>query len=768
MGDPTAATHVRIGDDWALWRPFLLRAPGFPASGVAALAAPDLAAAADRATTPVDRAAYRERFAEAMSTLTLRLQEVTGTAGFRRALVWQNHRAAEGGLGSFLRRDPVADGRNARYRQQEERMANYWQRYCVKNDTIGFFGPVGWGRCDPSTPTSAVTNGPALVERSEIFFESWAVDRLAALIGTDERVRRWMPPYRRAFAEVGGTEVRLPGLRPLTLSASDAAVLARCDGTTPAHRIAGELAGTAPGLATEDDVYAMLDRLCRKRVLTWRLEVPAGLRPEVALRALLARIGDGTLRDAVEIGLDRLEAARDTVREAQDDPDKLALALVGLDEVFREVTGSEPGRNHGKMYGGRTLVFLDALRAATPVMGQDFLTALSPVELLLRSVRWYTHRIGQALAERMRDLVHQYTAEHGSAPTLAWLWSTAMPLVHDEGRVLADAVDAEFRLRWRTVLGEPADTPSLAYRGADLAGPVAEVFAAPKAGWTAARYCSPDVMVSAADDEAFRRGDFTLVLGEFHIAVNTLRNAVGVAFHPERDELFACLDAEDPRPRLHPVLPKESGRLSARTRPALIRDRDFLVALFDQTEDPARPGLLRAADLVVGSDADGVHVTVEGQRFDVLDVFAEMLMNLVGDRFDIFGDVPHTPRLTVDRLVVTRESWAFPATALGFAAVRDEADRYARTRHWWRDHGLPRHVFAKVQGQQKPIYVDFDSPLLVNVLCRAIRSADLTGDRTVRLTEMAPGADHLWLRDAAGRRYTSELRLATVDLGGHP
>jgi hypothetical protein len=30
-------------------------------------------------------------------------------------------------------------------RRREEVIASYWQRYCSKNDTIGFFGPLGWG-----------------------------------------------------------------------------------------------------------------------------------------------------------------------------------------------------------------------------------------------------------------------------------------------------------------------------------------------------------------------------------------------------------------------------------------------------------------------------------------------------------------------------------------------------------------------------------------------------------------------------------------------
>lgn len=34
----------------------------------------------------------------------------------------------------------------SRVRRRQDVVARYWQRYCSKNDTIGFFGPLAWGR----------------------------------------------------------------------------------------------------------------------------------------------------------------------------------------------------------------------------------------------------------------------------------------------------------------------------------------------------------------------------------------------------------------------------------------------------------------------------------------------------------------------------------------------------------------------------------------------------------------------------------------------
>jgi hypothetical protein len=83
---------------------------------------------------------------------------------------------------------------------------------------------------------------------------------------------------------------------------------------------------------------------------------------------------------------------------------------------------------------------------------------------------------------------------------------------------------------------------------------------------------------------------------------------------------------------------------------------------------------------------------------------------------------------------------------------------------------VPRQVFVRSPLEQKPVYVDFDSPFCVNVLAKAVRrlerdgAADAGGPLT--LTEMSPRPDQAWLVDGHGHRYTSEIRLVATDLRG--
>ncbi len=83
-----------------------------------------------------------------------------------------------------------------------------------------------------------------------------------------------------------------------------------------------------------------------------------------------------------------------------------------------------------------------------------------------------------------------------------------------------------------------------------------------------------------------------------------------------------------------------------------------------------------------------------------------------------------------------------------------------------KSRGLPQKMFVKSALETKPFYVDMESPMLVEILCRAARRMNSSGGEGQALifSEMLPGPQQLWLQDAKGASYTSELRFAVVDL----
>lgn len=792
------ATHIWLpGGEWASWRPVAVRSAGFPAADALLLSAPDLGAYADRLLDSGDCGAdaigaFRGRFASAMTDLTGRVRDIVAHPRFRAAVTWQNHQVLRRGLLQVLQFKPGVDARSSKHRQREELVASYWQRYCLKNDTIGFFGPVGWATL--STGQTCYQPGPELVDIRNVLFETWPIDRFAEALAADPDMAGWLAPRRLPFIRIepdpaGGYSVLLPGRRGQQVSPLAGQILRRCDGTIPAIRLAASI--VADGHAADPgQVLDILEELKKKRWISWALDVPLTPWPERYLRRSLEEIGEPALRQAALRQLDALERGRDQVAEAGGDPDRLLVALENLDVLFSDLTKSAPTRNHGRAYGGRTLIYHDSRRQLSLELGTEVLTALAPLRLVLTSARWLTYRVGLVVREEIRAMYGRLAARQAGPVTLASLWFEAMSVLHETAQPEVDRLTTELQALWAGILGLPGppglpgpagppdDRRRVCLRAADLEGPVAQQFAAPGPGWLAATYVSPDVMLAAADVDAITRGDFVAVLGETHLAVASYRHNCFVTQHPAPGELLACIDADMPSPRLLPVLPKESPpRLNVRTHPALIRDSDYLVALFRNTADPHRPRLLMSGDLPVERDegADGGGRLVvrlpDGTVTDVLDAFAEALMDLVIDSCKMFGASAHTPRVSIDRLVVCRETWRFDPAALAFAAEADEALRYLGARRWQRENGLPRHVFVKSPDEMKPFFVDFDSPVYVNVLCKSVRRSrhDDARERAqgqIVVSEMMPGLDELWLTDADGRTYTCELRMVMAD--SHP
>jgi hypothetical protein len=765
---------------WGLWRPVVLRAPGFPSQQAERLCSPLLAQAADRLADQPDsggekRCAYRALFAAETDRLGSVMLDIAQEPRFQFALGWQNHKLVDEAIVPMLRHAGRQAPRNSKRRQREDLVANYWQRYCLKNDTIGFFGPVGWGSLDDALTGTRLTAGRSLISSSETFFETWAIDALARVIAAEPGMTEWVHPWLVPYVKHDGDQIVRPAGAPIGLSAAEIAVVRRVDGLTRAGQIADEVAADPAIGCSRSDVLEILSGLRRRRVLTWKLQLPLSPHPERDLRKFLESVGDPGLAACGLAKLDRFEAARDRVSATAEgsDPACFVAALRALDDLFVELTGASPSRNGGKAYGGRTLVYHDARRDVDFTLGSDFLAALAPLDLLLQSARWLTYRFRLALDAEFGAIVDRLAGQDNQPVSLASFWFECLSLLHKTARGIADRLQLELRQRWAEILRCPPDEPRVRLSVADLREAVAEAFDAPHSGWPGGRYCSPDVLVAAADEQAIQRGDFELVIGEMHLALASLRHHCFVLQHPRRSELFDCLTADDPGPKLVPAAPKEdSGRLTLRTQPALTRDQDYLVAMFDHPVDASRPRLLRAADLQVTPTPAGLRVLVgDDLSFDVADAFSEMMTNVIMDKFAIFPEQPHLPRVTIDRMVISRETWRFPAADLAFAATPDEADRYAAARAWLRACRLPTQVFVKVPGEIKPFFVDFDSPPYVSLLAKAVRRllADQEANGTnpiVQVSEMLPSMRDLWVTDSEGNRYTSECRIVAVDTRG--
>ena len=173
----TAGHLLRLGaSDWSIWNQSVLRSAGFPVSGASRLSDPELAAAADLAVAgKTSRDEFQAAYERASGRLSEQIRLIARLPAFREAVAWQNRAL----IATCIDKAAAGEPRNVRGRNHESTIAGYWQRYCVKNDTIGFFGPVGWAHWSAGDAAIRVASGPGLLRRRTTYLEVWAVDAVA-------------------------------------------------------------------------------------------------------------------------------------------------------------------------------------------------------------------------------------------------------------------------------------------------------------------------------------------------------------------------------------------------------------------------------------------------------------------------------------------------------------------------------------------------------------------------------------------------------------
>jgi hypothetical protein len=261
-------------------------------------------------------------------------------------------------------------------------------------------------------------------------------------------------------------------------------------------------------------------------------------------------------------------------------------------------------------------------------------------------------------------------------------------------------------------------------------------------------------MIAARSAEDAARGDSLCVLGELHVATNTLLMAHAVAMHPERAVLVDDWVIDMADAMVSPV--QASADRASFVTPS---PRDTHVELTHAASWRAREQVLHGGDLYCEQVGD--HLMIRSRRGGVeLDLIAFMdhyLSAAAASHYRLLPRRHHWPRITIDRLVVSRERWHQTKREF-WELIASEVTPYETVYRWAQKLGLPRFVFATVVPEAKPIYVDFGSPVQVEIFLGYLRHADELG-----LSEMLPGHDELWLTDRDGERYTCELRLAATD-----
>lgn len=279
--------------------------------------------------------------------------------------------------------------------------------------------------------------------------------------------------------------------------------------------------------------------------------------------------------------------------------------------------------------------------------------------------------------------------------------------------------------------------------------------------------CNPDIMVQAASLSAIENNDFEIVVGDLHADEDNLTHSL---FGPYLNAFFPTL----------PAIVRAAYESLLRPSEQLLdvtlyhRNKTFLrqsIGLPDlelQDIAPASSQKLYLSDLSISRTPTGLRLHRHG--FDESFRLVALPLAWTGidfNPFETFGfpqrdgapllplaQASHLPRLSVGRCVLQREIWSIPADDIPRGSLENVVLECQRLRL---RHNLPRQIFVKSTNEPKPVYVDFNSPLLLKNFASMARKTT----NSLVLQEVFPDSEGLW-NHAFGIPVTSELRCTAV------
>lgn len=602
---------------------------------------------------------------------------------------------------------------NARWRRARRQMYTYVQRFCAKNETVSYFGPMAYATAGERT---VLRRSKPQVRR--VFFADWAFRALVRAVARDTRLLphlRFHPIVREApdtgrasFAALSAAE---GGLR--------FAELVRARGC-PARDVATELrALVAAGAVDVELGSGTID----SQPLTTLGDQLTELPPSAAREEWIERVRDLDIRLAA----------------MADQP--LAERIVTVAEIesrFTAITGVPARRGAGATYADRAVFFEECS---------------SPFELEVSPAQWAEWE------QRLAPVLEVCTA-HGAATQAA-----ATALVRDALAAAGHDPDAQVDLRtWSaraaTALEQHTTAaPSSAFRTghapvyhgdhaaeiATLQGRAAEL--------PGDRYAMIDLCPRATGPGDLPGADLIVARTHHQLLVHSWLDTMF-----DDDERFAADATDWVRDQGESLVGFDFGR----------RNKGFYhypgrrVAFRPLTwSEPSSHGPDRVEDYTVVPGPGAVTlIGPEGHRcraYLPLSDFTKFpptaalsAPQVVHPAFTGSGS---RSEIRVGDVVVQRARWELRAADLIAATPHG---RFLQLRRVARTTGA-RFVFCRSETERKPYLLDLCSPLAADLLGHVARHGEV-----LVVEPMTPEPDLLWLRDEDGRRYTSEARMQFI------
>ncbi|SQD80708.1 lantibiotic dehydratase [Moritella yayanosii] len=655
-------------------------------------------------------------------------------------------------------------GFNDSRKKQKIRLGwSYAQRFCTKNDTCSFFGPITWGQFLADQDALVEVNhaeGNWLRSR-KTFFESWVIQRI-----------------------IGQLNEQCPDANKVPLMLNTGCVLVDDVLFYPlekSRQLSGDMLNIVRLLQHHAHVYncdSLLAKLMIDNDVALKRLIDAGIikigfvlspRVENPLKALADKLVDAKLpTDFTQQWLNtftELESQREAY--ASGSLEQRQIALVNLNNLLSAANVSL-SRSSGEMYVGRYPVYEDCSRDTQVSFNQTIKKHIeedfTPLILLYQ---WLTRVTAYELHQHWLGVWSQCCSEYDTDELNILTFLNALkPLQDDIGQQVQTRITTVLQQSWGEILTtvdakneNAVDSAEIQLTSDDFtvlmsylneSCPDAQHFEV-----FGDAFHSPDFMLSASSQEALNAGDYHLIIGEVHPAVHTLSQPVAAHFSPFNQQINAEVKSLFSSPRLILADTPTSYQRSHIDWPIINNYQQLIL--------PTGGGCVALANQFSAGRAQIVLVDGRLRVTDRLGYFNEDLLCVHNTQlhqllFDLAGDIiprHECRRILFNRSIYKRRTWSFESSDWPVSS-KDELGLFVQWRLWKDKYQMPRWIFVKCDSEPKPFFVDFDNPLSLDALVSALKKA-----KVIRVSEMLPDPNALWFADKRGK-FCAEIRTSMI------
>ncbi|MEO2258724.1 lantibiotic dehydratase [Paenibacillus amylolyticus] len=638
---------------------------------------------------------------------------------------------------------------NKEVRKNESLIFGYLQRFCTKNDTTSFFGPINYGRFDRNNAHSLEikhTEGRKL-QRKAASFSQWCIRAMTSRISSDPAVRRHIAPRKNPLVTIEDNRLKYHFTdRTRTLPDVYLSLLQHIDGQTKPDELS-----RLTEVPTENIEY-MLGQLKKIEVIRHEIELCATRVPLLEdLQGIVEQLPPAA-RDRWDSFVKEAVTLRDQF-EASDWPEK-ARVFEAAEQWFESWHPDEVRRKGGTLYGDRLILTEDCVGSVNHLqIGGKLYERLSKQSVLVleflkipAALRWLDYQeaalgIFDELKEERSSIAYTEIIHRLDDPGVPFVSSRVKEFEEKASSLLTETSEGYVldEQQVTQLIREYEDTIDQVYSHAPFSFP------------------SPDLMIAAHSMKDLEEDTYQIVLGEIHDDWSTIYDGVFGFYHPENEALKKEMqDFISAFPMSHQMSSVVSNRRHKHITPEL---PGWTIELASKSTKSSRQVI------PIGE----VNVVKQGERL-TLDYRGKEIILYPGDvrtiahgafslpriiSIDLLDTLEHTPlpRIYIGEMVYQRKKWRINTQDYKSTSIPSGYELLKEGYKFKAAYHLPTQFFVKWSNTEKPVFVDIRNYWALDWLFRMMKNSS-----SIEITEFLPGAEQLFWEGEHGKQ-TCEFRM---------